>query len=334
MSDAAPSFSSEQEAVLYRAYTRKGKLLYIGISLSVMKRLAQHKKSSAWYRKTGYIVLDWMPSRVVAEEIEAKAIRQERPEFNKTHNVYHIAGIESPPEPPPPSMPPPRLPPRYILNRMEVKPVQPLIPIIDSERQAILDYLIRDQIGPGALRWVHRDVIEKLGANNRDSHWRSFLTMEWKDPRFPPISKDGDRAPGWSPQALIDFFSLPAITFEPSPSEKRLYLEHGYLYVIISENRNIAKLGVSRDPDGTLSRLKLTTNIDDLKLLGGHAYIDIDLKSYVEFCLSDAHIVDGWYRLDAPGVKDMIDDLLHKRIDTSYYGHHRHVRAFQERNSK
>ena len=36
-------------AELYRHFDRLGELLYVGISISTMRRLAQHKTQSAWF---------------------------------------------------------------------------------------------------------------------------------------------------------------------------------------------------------------------------------------------------------------------------------------------
>lgn len=58
-------------------------LLYVGISLNAISRLAQHRLTAHWYERIARIEIEWHESRKAAEAAEGEAIRAERP----IHNV-------------------------------------------------------------------------------------------------------------------------------------------------------------------------------------------------------------------------------------------------------
>jgi predicted GIY-YIG superfamily endonuclease len=78
------SFRPNAETALYRHYDEDGRLLYVGISLDVLKRIQQHRGSS-WSRDITYIAIEGYASREAAEAAERVAIETERP-------LYNIAG--------------------------------------------------------------------------------------------------------------------------------------------------------------------------------------------------------------------------------------------------
>lgn len=67
---------------LYRHYAANGELLYIGISLSTIGRLAQHKAKALWFDKIRSVVSEPCESREEARRKEAAAIANERPLYN------------------------------------------------------------------------------------------------------------------------------------------------------------------------------------------------------------------------------------------------------------
>jgi hypothetical protein len=75
-----------QPTALYRHFDAHGKLLYVGISLSVVARLSRHVNGSHWSRQIAMITIEWHPGRPEALAAEAAAIVGERPAFN-------IAGV-------------------------------------------------------------------------------------------------------------------------------------------------------------------------------------------------------------------------------------------------
>lgn len=68
---------------LYRHFDASGALLYVGISLSAVQRLEQHKQSAVWFANIGRVDVEWFPSRGAALRAEAEAIRSENPAHNK-----------------------------------------------------------------------------------------------------------------------------------------------------------------------------------------------------------------------------------------------------------
>ncbi len=71
---------------LYRHFDCEDRLLYVGISLSAIARLAQHRNSSGWFSKIAKVTIEKYPSREAAAGAEREAIRKEQPLFNRAHN--------------------------------------------------------------------------------------------------------------------------------------------------------------------------------------------------------------------------------------------------------
>lgn len=72
-----------QKTSLYRHFDRSGRLLYVGISVRHLDRLAKHKSSAHWYWDISKISVTHYPNRAAAERAERRAIRVECP----LHNV-------------------------------------------------------------------------------------------------------------------------------------------------------------------------------------------------------------------------------------------------------
>lgn len=70
---------------LYRHFDSNGELLYVGISLSALHRLGQHKDHSDWYQSIANVTLEHFETREEALEAEREAILRERP----LHNIHH-----------------------------------------------------------------------------------------------------------------------------------------------------------------------------------------------------------------------------------------------------
>lgn len=76
-----------QRTALYRHFDNKGRLLYVGISLSPTYRFAQHRDSSRWFERITDVKIEWYPTREEALKAECHAIKTEDPEFNIIHKV-------------------------------------------------------------------------------------------------------------------------------------------------------------------------------------------------------------------------------------------------------
>jgi predicted DNA-binding transcriptional regulator AlpA len=67
---------------LYRHFNKEGRLLYVGVSLTAIKRLVEHRNGCAWYRQIARIEVEWFDTRDEALAAEAEAIRTEKPRHN------------------------------------------------------------------------------------------------------------------------------------------------------------------------------------------------------------------------------------------------------------
>lgn len=74
------------KTALYRHFDKGGSLLYIGISLSPVARLAQHDAQSSWAEKIAKVTISYFDDRESAATAEADAIRRERPLYNVVYN--------------------------------------------------------------------------------------------------------------------------------------------------------------------------------------------------------------------------------------------------------
>lgn len=73
---------------LYRHYDADGDLLYVGISRDTLVRLAQHKANGAiWVDDVTKTSIECFPCRKEALKAERRAIKAERPLYNKDHNA-------------------------------------------------------------------------------------------------------------------------------------------------------------------------------------------------------------------------------------------------------
>jgi len=67
---------------LYRAYDAADRLLYVGITGHLARRMAGHERSSAWYPECARVATTDYPSRALAGHYEDEAISAERPMHN------------------------------------------------------------------------------------------------------------------------------------------------------------------------------------------------------------------------------------------------------------
>jgi hypothetical protein len=75
---------------LYRHFDAGGVLLYAGISLNHLHRLAEHRATSPWFDQITNVELECFPSWAHAKAAEDKVIIEEKP-------LYNIAGSANPP---------------------------------------------------------------------------------------------------------------------------------------------------------------------------------------------------------------------------------------------
>lgn len=67
---------------LYRLYSSTDALLYIGITDSISRRLAQHRADKPWWGEVVTIKVERFPTREDLTRAELDAIARERPKYN------------------------------------------------------------------------------------------------------------------------------------------------------------------------------------------------------------------------------------------------------------
>lgn len=72
---------------LYRFFDRHDDLLYVGISIAPLHRWTQHKADKPWIEDVASTSIEWYATRAEALEAERRAIIEERPRHNITHNT-------------------------------------------------------------------------------------------------------------------------------------------------------------------------------------------------------------------------------------------------------
>jgi hypothetical protein len=84
--------TSDDSCQVYRHFDKNGRLLYVGVSLSAVCRLAQHKTASPWFLKIHRVEIETHLTRRAALDAEREVIANEKP----LHNIKLPA-----PKPPP-----------------------------------------------------------------------------------------------------------------------------------------------------------------------------------------------------------------------------------------
>jgi len=74
------------ETALYRHYDQQENLLYVGISLAAMNRLATHERNANWFSKITRVDMERFSDRKQALIAEKEAIKSENPLHNIIHN--------------------------------------------------------------------------------------------------------------------------------------------------------------------------------------------------------------------------------------------------------
>lgn len=67
---------------LYRHFSKSNELLYVGISLSAVQRLSQHKDHSHWFSNISRVEIQHFLTRQEALDAEREAIQKEQPICN------------------------------------------------------------------------------------------------------------------------------------------------------------------------------------------------------------------------------------------------------------
>jgi hypothetical protein len=71
----------DETTTLYRHFDASGALLYVGVSLSSLDRLADHR-GSRWHSDIATVTLEHFSNREAALDAECDAIKSENPKYN------------------------------------------------------------------------------------------------------------------------------------------------------------------------------------------------------------------------------------------------------------
>lgn len=70
---------------LYKLYSSRGVLLYVGITKNLKQRMSAHRSTQPWFHMVQSKKVFSLPSFGAAADAELLAITSERPKFNKGH---------------------------------------------------------------------------------------------------------------------------------------------------------------------------------------------------------------------------------------------------------
>lgn len=70
---------------LYRHFDADHNLLYVGISLSTLQRIGEHKSSAVWFDLIALVTIERFSNKAKALEAEKAAIKNEGPFYNVVH---------------------------------------------------------------------------------------------------------------------------------------------------------------------------------------------------------------------------------------------------------
>ena len=84
-------FEGSKAFHLYRHFDAAGTLLYVGVSISALNRLMGHKEKAHWYWTIARMDVANYETRQASLDAERRAIVEEKPLFNITHNKREAA---------------------------------------------------------------------------------------------------------------------------------------------------------------------------------------------------------------------------------------------------
>lgn len=88
-SEAPQEFSDADRQAVYRCFGEDGRVLYIGTTGRLGRRLAAHAEK-IWFLEVRGITLEWYPDEKTATTAERRAIRIEQPKYNLVHKKGRI----------------------------------------------------------------------------------------------------------------------------------------------------------------------------------------------------------------------------------------------------
>ena len=148
---------------LYRHFDKDGALLYVGVSLSAVQRLAQHRDASHWFADIASVKIEWFADRKEAIAAERTAITAENPRHNLYRpTVKEVAATRADDS-------------RQDLVRRLVQ-FNPAYTVVDAaDVLGVSDGMITKWMNEGALGYV------RLGSRRRITGWHLIDFLESRE---------------------------------------------------------------------------------------------------------------------------------------------------------
>lgn len=83
--DSAPLERGAAPTALYRLYNREDRLVYVGVTYQLEKRLYQHARDKPWWPEVARQEVDWHEHRRLALAEETRLIELYDPPYNGAH---------------------------------------------------------------------------------------------------------------------------------------------------------------------------------------------------------------------------------------------------------
>lgn len=80
---------------VYRCYDDQGHLLYVGMSVDPVKRIASHRRYAVWLPRMARWTTEWFPDRATARAEELRAMREESSAHNQEGLTMPALGLAS-----------------------------------------------------------------------------------------------------------------------------------------------------------------------------------------------------------------------------------------------
>ena len=76
---------------LYRCFDKDSALIYVGMSISIRRRLSQHINKAGWFSEVSEIKISRYPDGEQCRAAEKHAIRNECPKYNIQRLAYTVS---------------------------------------------------------------------------------------------------------------------------------------------------------------------------------------------------------------------------------------------------
>lgn len=83
------SYPKQKTYYVYKHLSKKGEIIYVGLTCNLKIRTYNHASVSRWFSKVSKIQIERYPNHFQALQAERFLIREHSPKYNKVHNTGH-----------------------------------------------------------------------------------------------------------------------------------------------------------------------------------------------------------------------------------------------------